>query len=88
MELSVGNRYVRAPAILAKINLHLTNLSQRQSIILLVFFAPYVALQFPASILVRKLGPRLFLSTIVLIWGIVMMVLQSSLSGTKPMVFG
>ncbi|KAH8894801.1 MFS general substrate transporter [Thozetella sp. PMI_491] len=46
--------------------------SNRYSIILLVFFAPFVAFQFPASILVRKIGPRLFLSGIVLSWGIVM----------------
>ncbi|KAJ4244604.1 hypothetical protein NW762_014460 [Fusarium torreyae] len=45
----------------------------RYSIVLLVFFAPYVALQLPASILVRKIGPRLFLSSIVFCWGIVMM---------------
>ncbi|KAJ5654769.1 hypothetical protein N7490_001772 [Penicillium lividum] len=44
----------------------------RYSIVLLVFFAPYVVLQFPASIAVRKVGPRLFLSTIVFLWGIVM----------------
>ncbi|CAK7226478.1 hypothetical protein SEUCBS140593_006253 [Sporothrix eucalyptigena] len=46
--------------------------SNRYSIILLVFFAPYVAFQFPASVLVRKVGPRMFLSSIVLCWGIVM----------------
>ncbi|KAJ6006772.1 hypothetical protein N7451_004716 [Penicillium sp. IBT 35674x] len=44
----------------------------RYSIVLLVFFAPYIVLQFPASIAVRKVGPRLFLSTIVFLWGIVM----------------
>ncbi|CAK7211627.1 hypothetical protein SCUCBS95973_001179 [Sporothrix curviconia] len=45
----------------------------RYSIILLVFFAPYVAFQFPASVLVRKVGPRMFLSSIVLCWGVVML---------------
>ncbi|KAJ5263714.1 hypothetical protein N7478_011319 [Penicillium angulare] len=44
----------------------------RYSIVLLVFFAPYVVLQFPASIAVRNIGPRIFLSTIVFLWGIVM----------------
>ncbi|KAH8662407.1 major facilitator superfamily protein [Xylariales sp. PMI_506] len=47
-------------------------IGSRYSIILLVFFAPYVAFQFPASILVRKIGPRIFLSSIVLGWGAVM----------------
>ncbi|CAK7213006.1 hypothetical protein SBRCBS47491_001656 [Sporothrix bragantina] len=44
----------------------------RYSIVLLTFFAPYVAFQFPASVLVRKVGPRMFLSSIVLCWGAVM----------------
>ncbi|KAJ3544452.1 hypothetical protein NM208_g3042 [Fusarium decemcellulare] len=53
-------------------DLHL-DVGNRYSIVLLVFFAPYVALQLPASILIRKVGPRLFLSGIVFSWGIVMM---------------
>jgi NADH:ubiquinone oxidoreductase subunit 3 (subunit A) len=39
-----------------------------------VFFAPYIVFQFPATIAIRKIGPRKFLSTIVLLWGIVMLV--------------
>jgi uncharacterized membrane protein (DUF485 family) len=46
----------------------------KQSIILLVFFIPYVLVQFPSSILVRKIGPRHFLSGITFAWGVVMMV--------------
>ncbi|KAJ5793190.1 phthalate transporter [Penicillium pulvis] len=45
----------------------------KQSIILLVFFIPYVLVQFPSSILVRKIGPRNFLSGITFVWGVVMM---------------
>lgn len=48
-------------------------IGSRYSICLLVFFGPYVALQFPASAVIRKIGPRIFLSSIVLFWGIVMM---------------
>lgn len=48
------------------------NVGNRYSITLLVFFAPYIVLQFPAAAFVRKCGPRLFLSSIVLAWGIVM----------------
>ncbi|KAF3403250.1 hypothetical protein DPV78_003751 [Talaromyces pinophilus] len=44
----------------------------RYSTTLLVFFAPYIVFQFPATIAIRKIGPRKFLSTIVLLWGIVM----------------
>ncbi|KAG4410573.1 hypothetical protein IFR04_016292 [Cadophora malorum] len=44
----------------------------RYSIVLLVFFGPYILLQFPATLAIRKIGPRVFLSTIVLIWGVVM----------------
>lgn len=40
----------------------------------MVFFAPYVLLQFPASVLVRRVGPMVFLSSIVLAWGVVMLV--------------
>ncbi|KAJ4365837.1 hypothetical protein N0V83_008458 [Neocucurbitaria cava] len=45
----------------------------RYSITLLVFFGPYVLLQFPATAVVRKFGPRVFLSSIVTAWGIVML---------------
>ncbi|KAJ5736213.1 uncharacterized protein N7483_001338 [Penicillium malachiteum] len=47
-------------------------IGNRYSIVLIVFYPLYICLQFPASILVRKVGPRIFLSTIVLLWGIVM----------------
>lgn len=43
-----------------------------QSIISLVFFITYTICQPPATILCRKIGPRIFLSTITLLWGIVM----------------
>jgi MFS family permease len=44
------------------------------SIIVLMFFIPYVLFQPPATVILRKLGPRNFLSLIVLLWGIVMIV--------------
>ncbi|KAJ6005034.1 hypothetical protein N7540_012833 [Penicillium herquei] len=47
-------------------------IGNRYSIVLIVFYPLYICLQFPASILVRKVGPRIFLSTIVVLWGIVM----------------
>ncbi|KAF1955205.1 MFS general substrate transporter [Byssothecium circinans] len=44
----------------------------RYSIVTLVFFITYVIFQPPATVIVRKLGPRLFLSGIVIAWGAVM----------------
>ncbi|OJJ03280.1 hypothetical protein ASPVEDRAFT_134574 [Aspergillus versicolor CBS 583.65] len=49
------------------------DIGTRYSITLLVFFAPYIVVQFPATIAIRKIGPRTFLSTITLLWGIVML---------------
>lgn len=43
-----------------------------QSIITLVFFITYTISQPPATVLCRKIGPRVFLSSITLAWGAVM----------------
>ncbi|XMA13793.1 hypothetical protein WAI453_006584 [Rhynchosporium graminicola] len=39
------------------------------SLIVLIFFIPYVLFQPPATVVLRKLGPRRFLTAIVLLWG-------------------
>lgn len=44
----------------------------RYSTIVLVFFITYVALQPPATVILRKVGPRIFLPTITVLWGITM----------------
>lgn len=44
----------------------------RYSIVTLVFFITYTLMQPPATVLCRKIGPRVFLSTITLAWGVVM----------------
>lgn len=44
-----------------------------QSIVLLVFFIPYVLFQLPSSVLVRNLGARGFLSAIAFAWVVMMM---------------
>ncbi|KAF2470993.1 MFS general substrate transporter [Lindgomyces ingoldianus] len=44
----------------------------RYSVVTLVFFTTYVVFQPPSTIIVRKLGPRIHLSTITLLWGAVM----------------
>lgn len=73
LQLGVSNRYVRT-ALLSMWYFTTAADPITQSITLIVFFAPYVIAQYPASILVRKIGPRIFLSSITLTWGIVMMV--------------
>ncbi|KAJ5996276.1 hypothetical protein N7522_007936 [Penicillium canescens] len=42
------------------------------SITSLVFFITYTVFQIPATVIIRKVGPRLFIASIVLVWGAVM----------------
>lgn len=44
----------------------------RYSVVTLVFFTTYIVFQPPATVIVRKLGPRNFISAITLLWGAVM----------------
>jgi len=44
----------------------------RYSIITLVFFATYVVFQFPSTLVIKKIGPRIHLSAITILWGGVM----------------
>lgn len=50
------------------------NFENRYNIITLVFFITYTIFQPVATVLTRKIGPRLFLSTLVVAWGAVMIV--------------
>ena len=45
----------------------------RYSTITLVFFITYVILQPPATVVLRKVGPRVFLPSITVLWGLTMM---------------
>lgn len=49
-----------------------TNSFWEQNIANLVFFIPYILFQPPSTILVRKIGPRIHLALITLLWGAVM----------------
>lgn len=40
-----------------------------QSIISLVFFVTYIVFQPPSTVVVRKVGPRIHLALITLLWG-------------------
>ncbi|CAM6084327.1 unnamed protein product [Calypogeia fissa] len=44
----------------------------RYSLISWIFFIPYVLFQPPATVVIRKIGPRTFLSVIVVCWGATM----------------
>lgn len=46
----------------------------RYNIITLVFFITYVLCQPAATVLLRKIGPRIFLSVITICWGATMIV--------------
>ncbi|QIW97106.1 hypothetical protein AMS68_002624 [Peltaster fructicola] len=46
--------------------------NNRYSILVLVFFITYVLLQPPATIILRKVGPRIFLPAITILWGVTM----------------
>lgn len=46
----------------------------RYNIITLIFFIPYVLCQPPATVLLRKIGPRIFLASITVFWGATMIV--------------
>lgn len=59
-------------AVVAGMGVDLNLIGERYSIIVLVFFITYVALQPPATVVLRKLGPRLFLPAIVILWGATM----------------
>ena len=50
------------------------------SITSLVFFVTYTVFQIPATVIIRKLGPRIFLAGIVTLWGGVMIVSINSLN--------
>lgn len=45
----------------------------RYSTITLVFFITYVILQPPATVVLRKVGPRIFLPSITILWGMTML---------------
>jgi cyanate permease len=54
------------------------NINNRYSLITLIFFIPYVIFQPVATVVLRKVGPRLFLPSIALFWGATMIVRPSS----------
>jgi hypothetical protein len=70
--VSLMDRTNLGVAMVAGMGADLKLTSQRYSLIVLLFFITYVALQPPATVILRKVGPRLFLPLIVVLWGVVM----------------
>jgi len=70
--VSLMDRTNLGVAMVAGMGVDLKLTGERYSLVVLLFFITYVALQPPATVVLRKLGPRMFLPAIVVIWGSVM----------------
>lgn len=70
--VSLMDRTNTGIAVVAGMGVDLVLIGSRYSIIVLVFFITYVLLQPPATVLMRKVGPRAFLPTITVLWGATM----------------
>lgn len=47
------------------------SVGNRYTLVTMIFFVPYVIFQFPANIVIRKLGACMWLSSLVCAWGVV-----------------
>ncbi|KAF2839395.1 MFS general substrate transporter [Patellaria atrata CBS 101060] len=70
--ISLMDRTNLSAANIAGMEVELNLIDFRYSIVTLVFFTTYVVFQPPSTIIVRKIGPRIHLATITLLWGAVM----------------
>jgi hypothetical protein len=48
------------------------NVGLRYNIVTLVFFTTYIVFQFPSTVIIRYLGPRIHIASITLAWGLLM----------------
>ncbi|EXJ75775.1 uncharacterized protein A1O5_00282 [Cladophialophora psammophila CBS 110553] len=71
--VSLMDRTNTGIAVVAGMGVDLVLIGNRYSIMVLVFFITYVLLQPPATVVLRKIGPRKFLPTITLLWGVTML---------------
>lgn len=70
LQLGVGTRYVSYTLSV----LWDVIADKGQSVMILVFFIPYVVFQPPMTVIIRKVGPTLFLGTLVISWGAILVV--------------
>ncbi|KAK5073426.1 hypothetical protein LTR70_010250 [Exophiala xenobiotica] len=68
--VSLMDRTNTGVAVVAGMGVDLVFIGSRYSIMVLVFFLTYVFLQPPATVVLRKVGPRIFLPLIVILWGL------------------
>ena len=59
-------------AVVGGMGVDLVLIGSRYSVITCIFFITYVLLQPPATVVLRKVGPRIFLPLIVILWGLTM----------------
>ena len=70
--VSLMDRTNTGIAVVAGMGVDLVLIDARYSIIVLVFFLTYTLLQPLATVVLRKVGPRIFLPSITVLWGIIM----------------
>ncbi|OTB17790.1 hypothetical protein K445DRAFT_56309 [Daldinia sp. EC12] len=70
--ISLMDRTNLSAAAVAGMNEELHLVGERYSVVTLVFFITYIIFQPPSTVLIRKLGPRIYLPTITFAWGAVM----------------
>ncbi|CAH0027887.1 unnamed protein product [Clonostachys rhizophaga] len=71
--ISLIDRTNLSSAAIAGMNEDLVLVGDRYSILVLLFFITYTLLQPPATIMLRRVGPRPFLAGICFSWGVVML---------------
>lgn len=70
--ISLMDRTNLAAANIAGMSTELVLIGDKYSIVTLVFFVTYIVFQPPSTVIVRKVGPRVHLAGITLLWGAVM----------------
>ncbi|KAI1413650.1 major facilitator superfamily MFS-1 [Hypoxylon sp. FL1857] len=70
--ISLMDRTNLSAAAVAGMLTDLDMVGNRYSIVTLVFFVTYIVFQTPSTPIIRRVGPRIFLSTITLCWGATM----------------
>jgi MFS family permease len=70
--VSLMDRTNLSAAAIAGMTQELMLIGNRYSVVTLVFFTTYIVFQPPSTVIIRKIGPRLHLSIITLLWGAVM----------------
>jgi sugar phosphate permease len=68
--ISLMDRNNTGIAMIAGMSTDLVMTGSRYSVVVLLFFIPYVLFQPPSTAILRKVEPRLFLSLTTLVWGL------------------